>query len=222
MADRVLAVLRSIGRWVQSRRDDYVAPFVARMARTPKQQRERSRVLTDSEIAGLWNVADGPFGAAVKLLLLTGQRSTKVCSIRWEDISHSGVWTIHTEAREKGNAGKLKLPEIALDFLKSLPRFADSPYVFPGRITGHFKGLTNGQYKAEFDAKSGLTNWRIHDLRRTSRSLMSRAGIQSEIAERVLGHVIQGVEGIYNRHGYEIEKAEALEKLAALIERIIT
>jgi hypothetical protein len=51
--------------------------------------------------------------------------------------------------------------------------------------------------------------------------LMSRAGVQSEHAERVLGHAIGGVEGIYNRHTYDVEKADALTKLAALIHQII-
>jgi hypothetical protein len=51
---------------------------------------------------------------------------------------------------------------------------------------------------------------------------MSRAGVLSEHGERVLGHAIGGVEGIYDRHSYDAEKAEALRKLAALIERIVT
>ena len=71
-------------------------------------------------------------------------------------------------------------------------------------------------------AKAAISDaWHLHDLRRTARSLMSRAGVQSEHAERVLGHVIGGVEGIYDRHGYDFEKAHALEKLAALIEHIV-
>ena len=45
--------------------------------------------------------------------------------------------------------------------------------------------------------------------------------MQSEHAERVLGHAIGGVEGIYDRHSYATEKADALRKLAALIERIV-
>jgi hypothetical protein len=61
----------------------------------------------------------------------------------------------------------------------------------------------------------------LHDLRRTARSLMSRAGVPSEHAERVLGHIIPGVEGTYNRHAYSDEKAVALARLAALIETII-
>ena len=50
---------------------------------------------------------------------------------------------------------------------------------------------------------------------------MSRGGVQSEHAERVLGHAIGGIEGIYNRHSYDVEKADALRKLAALVERIV-
>ena len=50
---------------------------------------------------------------------------------------------------------------------------------------------------------------------------MSRAGIRPDIAERVLGHAIAGVEGVYDRHKYEAEKADALKKLAHLVETII-
>ena len=50
---------------------------------------------------------------------------------------------------------------------------------------------------------------------------MSRAGIRPDISERVLGHVIKGVEGIYDRHAYTEEKAHALKALAGLIDRIV-
>jgi integrase len=63
--------------------------------------------------------------------------------------------------------------------------------------------------------------WVLRDLRRTARSLMSRAGVSSDIAERVLGHVIPGVRGVYDRHAYEAEKRDALERLAGVIERIL-
>ena len=61
----------------------------------------------------------------------------------------------------------------------------------------------------------------LHDLRLTARSLMSRAGVTSEHAERVLGHVIGGVEGVYDRHSYMDEKAAALDRLARLIDLIV-
>jgi hypothetical protein len=50
---------------------------------------------------------------------------------------------------------------------------------------------------------------------------MSRAGVRPDIAERVLGHVIGGVEGVYDRHSYLDEKADALRKLAALIQNVV-
>jgi hypothetical protein len=45
--------------------------------------------------------------------------------------------------------------------------------------------------------------------------------VPSDHAERVLGHVIAGVRSVYDRHKYEEEKRDALEKLAAMIERIL-
>jgi integrase len=56
--------------------------------------------------------------------------------------------------------------------------------------------------------------WVLHDLRRTARTLMSRAGVLADIAERVLGHVIPGVRGVYDRWAYLEEKRDALERLA--------
>ncbi len=71
------------------------------------------------------------------------------------------------------------------------------------------------------DARKAMPSWVLHDLRRTARSLMSRAGVPSDIAERVLGHAIGGVRAVYDRHDFLVEKADALEKLAALVDRII-
>ena len=63
--------------------------------------------------------------------------------------------------------------------------------------------------------------WTNHDLRRTARSLMSRAGVQPNHAERALGHVIAGVQGTYDRYEYAAEKRQAFEALAAQIARIL-
>ena len=79
--------------------------------------------------------------------------------------------------------------------------------------------------KRAFDAKLAIglpiSPWAFHDLRRTARSLLSRAGVTSDIAERVMGHAIAGVEGVYDRHSYVTEKAYALNALAGLIENIL-
>jgi hypothetical protein len=50
---------------------------------------------------------------------------------------------------------------------------------------------------------------------------MARVGVADNVAERVLGHAITGVHGIYNRHDYLAEKNDALQRLATLVETII-
>jgi integrase len=221
-ADVVLSVVRAIGNWHASRNDNYTTPFVRGMSRTDPGAGRRSRVLNDDELRKVWHAAEeaGAFGALVCTLLLTGQRLGKVVSMRWDDVDADGVWTIRTEsAREKGNAGSLKLPKLALDVINAQPRFAGNPYVFAGRGAGHTNDIAAD--KAALDEVCSVSNWVLHDLRRCARSLMSRADVQPHVAERVLGHVVAGVEGIYDRHRYDDEKAAALAKLAALVERIV-
>src|SRR5262249_32534704 len=134
MADAILTTLRSIAGWQQKRDDDYTPPFVKGMRRRPKHQRQRDRILIDDELRGVWQAAGkaGQFGALVFLLLLTGQRREKILSMRWLEIDPGGVWTIPTAPREKGNPGKLQLPEAALKILEGQPRFVGNDYVFAG------------------------------------------------------------------------------------------
>jgi integrase len=112
----------------------------------------------------------------------------------------------------------LRLPPLAMKIVKAQPRMAGNPYVFPGR-SGPLAGYSDRH--AAFKALCGVDGFSLHDLRRTARSLMARAGVSSEHAERVLGHAIAGVEGIYDRHHYRDETADALKRLARLIEKIV-
>lgn len=218
-ADAVLTVLRMIGTWHRDRNDDYASPFTGIKSCVAQQDRARSRILSDGELRRVWQAAGeaGQFGAFIRLLLLTGQRFEKVRTMRWTDVSADGVWTIPTAPREKGNAGTLQLPRVAREIIHEQPRFAGNPHVLAGN-TGARRFVHHE--KRAFDKRSDTAGWRMHDLRRTARSLMSRAGVRPDIAERVLGHAVGGVEGVYDRHSYDVEKADALRKLAGLIERI--
>jgi integrase len=221
-ADHALAVVRGVMNWHESRSDDYTSPIARNMRRTDAKARKRSRILDDAELRAVWAVAkaNGTFGAIVRLALLTAQRREKLAALKWEDVTVDGVWNIATEEREKGNAGALVLPDAALDIIRSQPRVGDNPYVFAGRGDGHFRGYS--PCKRKFDKQlADLPRWTLHDLRRTARSLMARAGVRPDVGERVLGHVLTGVEGIYDRHTYRDEKAEALRRLAGLVETIL-
>jgi len=138
--------------------------------------------------------------------------------MKWADVA-DGVWQIPADEREKGNAGALPLPPQAIEIIDAQPRLGDNAYIFAGRGDGC---LDISQSKGPFDRKlAAMPRWTLHDLRRTSRSLMSRAGVRPDISERVLGHMIVGVEGVYDRHSYRDEKAAALRRLAALIDAIV-
>ena len=66
-----------------------------------------------------------------------------------------------------------------------------------------------------------VEHWGFHDLRRTVRTHMSRLNVASGIAERVLNHTPQGVEAIYDRHGYLEEKLKALDTWATSVSLIL-
>jgi integrase len=220
-ADYVLAVVSGIANWYSSRHDSYISPIARRMRRSDPKSRKRARILDDDEIRAVWKAADeaGVFGAIVKTLLLTAQRREKVITMRWADISLDGEWRIPAEEREKTAGGILVLPDAVTEILKQQPHMGDNPHVFAGRGDGHFNGFSKA--KVAFDAKTKIAPWVLHDLRRTAKSLMARAGVRPDISERVLGHVIPGVEGVYDRHTYRAEKADALKRLAALVETIV-
>jgi integrase len=211
-ADAMLRVLTAMSSWWATRDDTYRVPFIRGMRRAPPVRRDR--ILSDDELRALWNTADsyGSLGTLLKLALLTAQRREKLYTMAWADIDANGVWSVPQQEREKGVGGALKLPEPALDIVRRLPRVA--PYVLYPRP--HARTLK------QFREATDVHGWTVHDLRRTARSLLSRAGVQTEISERVLGHVVGGVRGIYDRHEYFDEKAAALTKLAALIERIVS
>jgi integrase len=220
-ADFALAVFRMLANWYASRNEDYASPIVKGMRRTNPKARARSRVLSDDELREVWRVAkaNGTFGAFIRVALLTAQRREKLVTMKWADLERD-EWIIQRAEREKGTAGSLVLPDAALNIINSQPRFASNPYVFAGIGGGYIQGMS--KRKAQFDAKlSGVAPWTIHDLRRTARTLMERAGLRPDIAERVLGHAIGGVAGIYNRHQYQQEKAHALRALAGLIDNIL-
>ena len=57
---------------------------------------------------------------------------------------------------------------------------------------------------------AGLSNVRLHDLRRTLRTGLAELGVSFEVAERVLNHAMPGLQAVYNRHSYAAEKRAAL------------
>ena len=220
-ADQTLAFIRRIMSWHASRSDEFRTPIVRGMARTKPGERARQRILTDNELRAVWKAAEvstGIFGPFVQFLLLTATRRTEAAQMARSELA-GDVWAIPQERYKARLELVIPLTPLALGVLDRLPQIAGSKVVFTNDGERPFSGYSKA--KANFDKACGITDWTLHDLRRTARSLMSRAGVNADVAERCLGHVISGVRGTYDRHAYFDEKRRAFEALAALVERIV-
>ena len=219
MADVALSVLRRIFNWHALRNDDFSSPIIRGMGRTNTKERERSHVLDDAELRAIWtaSLADEVFGALVRFLLLSAARRSEAAGMRWNEVDAKGLWTLPASRSKTKSEVARPLSRAAQSILDAQPRICDHPFTLNG-VTG---AASFSWPKRRLDAASGVTGWRLHDLRRTARSLLSRAGVNPDVAERCLGHAIPGVRGIYDRHRYIDEMRHAFEALAAEIERIV-
>ena len=232
ITDRVLSVLSTMLKWHESQTDNYASPITRGMSRVNTKDIARSRILSDVEIRALWTATEqgGIYDNLVRFLMLSAQRLQKCAEAKWGDIDSGGVWVIRPDTelatREKTTAGTLPLSAAALEVVNSQPQIRGNEYIFAGQKDGHFQGYSYSKKNLDRRVLEALgaemEPWRIHDLRRSARSLMARAGVQPHIAEMTLGHVQKGIIQVYDRYTYEPEKKQALEALAGLVESIVT
>lgn len=236
MADRVLAHVRKAFNWQAARDDEFKSPIVRGMARTKPKERARKRTLTDEEIRDVWKAlesADVPacYPRYVKSLLVLATRRNESSEMNSAEID-GDLWTIPGERYKTKLDHVVPLTDQAKALIGAKPEGfkGNSWFVFS---TTEGKRPFSGFSKAKKDLdiavakirkaekREAMPRWTLHDLRRTARSLMSRAKVPADHAERVLGHVIGGVRETYDRYEYLDEKRDALEKLAGLIELIL-
>jgi integrase len=222
MADHSLAYLRRLFNWHAARSgDDFRSPIVKGMARSKPSERRRQRTLSDEELRAVWAASEpsaSPFNAFVRFLLLTAVRRNEGAGINRAEIS-SDEWIIPANRYKTKTEFLIPLSQAAREVLAAAPKVGDAHFLFSTDGKHPISGFS--KFKAEISARSGVTGWTLHDLRRTARSLMSRAGVDADHAERALGHAIGGVRGTYDRYAYREEKRRAFEALATQIDRIV-
>jgi integrase len=215
-ANRVVSLLRAVFNWWEVRNEEFRNPVVRGMM---SAEQARDRTLTDPELRAIWHVTDplpAAFTAFIRFLLLTGARRTEAAEMKWSELA-DGVWTLPAQRNKTNVELNRPLSQAALALLAELPRLGDFFFTRNGR--GAMGGIADLKYR--LDQVSGVSGYVVHDLRRTARSLLSRAGVSSDIAERALGHGPKGIEKVYNRYEYLPELRIAYEKLSALIAQIV-
>lgn len=214
-AVNILRRLKMLFNWAVDR--DLVPANPCERIRPPAKTVERDRVLTDAEIATVWQASlqlPTPYGEMYRMFLLTGQRRSEVATMCWSEVT-GDVWTIPREKVKKDRPHTVPLTSVARDVLAGLSRLPrvveDNGFVFT--TTGGKSASSNfAKIKRELDAQSGVTGWTIHDIRRTVRSKLAELGVAREVARKVLNHEDGKVDRIYNRHEYLVEKREALKR----------
>lgn len=220
-ANRVLANVRRLFSWAVER--DIINATPVAGVRPPGKERSRERVLSDDEIRAFWSACDEtgwPFGPFFQMLIVTAQRRNEVSHMRWSDIDEdSGVWSLPREWTKADRGHEVPLSPLALRILESIPNVGSFVFM-SGRVEDRpISGF--GKAKARLDEISGLSGWRLHDLRRTAGTNMARLGIPISIISRVLNHAEGGVTKIYARASYLEQKRDALGTWAGRLETII-
>ncbi len=222
-ANRALAAIKKLMNWCIDRGIIETSPVAA--LKPPTKEVARERVLTDTELAASLSAATDegfPFEQFVQLLILTGQRRGEVAGMRWSELDlDNGLWTLPAKRTKNASSHIVPLAPLAIDILKSVPRFLDSDLVFTTNGKTPISGF--GRLKERLDGAVGLEaeDWRFHDLRRTMATNMAMMRVQPHIIEAILNHksgIVSGVAAVYNRHAYLDEKREALERWAKHVE----
>lgn len=177
----------------------------------PRVPESRDRVLSESELKAVWRAtyAMSLYGPFYRLLMLTCQRRNEVTWIKYSEIDGS-TWTIPGRRTKNGKTHVVHLSQQAMDIVNSKPEFIE-------------RGLSGySRAKSTLDRLSGVSDWRIHDLRRTGATKMQEFGVLPEVIELILNHKPKGVFGIYQRHKYSKERKDALDLLGLYYESLGT
>src|SRR5258708_5018246 len=212
-ANKTLKSLKTFLRWCvgQAVLDQSPAEGVP----LPTKEVPRDRVLNDTELTQVILAARklcGPYGGIVELLALTGQRRDEVACLHWEELDLAQrIWTIPKARTKNAKAHIVHLSKQALAVLKRADQRGQLVFTLLG--TKSFQDFTHA--KRRLDQLSGVTGWRLHDLRRTCVSGMARLGVAPHVADKILNHqagTISGVAAVYQRHEFLAERRAALER----------
>lgn len=227
LANRILANLKAMFRWAVNRGLIAISPIDG--LEKPATEISRDRVPSKEELVEIWQASlkmTGPFGAAIRILVLTGQRRDEVGEMRWSELDlDRALWTLPASRTKNGQPHIIPLAPMAIEILKLIPRFSNSDFVFSTTGIRPISGWSTA--KRQIDRlinvarqevrQDGIPKkmeaWRIHDLRRAFATGMNDLGILPHVADRILNHVAKkkgGVMAVYNRAEYLNERKEAI------------
>ena len=125
---------------------------------------------------------------------------------------------------KNGREHLIPLGGLALEILASTHRVPGSPFTF-AHVGSRPSGVSKVRPAIDEIIDQEWTkdrSWRLHDLRRTTRTRLASLGIRDEVGEAILGHATKGIIGTYNVHRYLDERRVALELWEKELKRIVS
>lgn len=221
-ANRTTAYGRACYSWAVKRGKLAENPF--ERVPSPSDNGSRERVLSDDEIGAVGRSMDElgyPFGPLFKLLMLTAQRRDEVARMRWSELSTDlTTWTQPGEKTKNKQGHIVHLAPEAREVLVSLPRRTDTDFIFSTNGKTAVSGFSKAKSRlddiiAEKNAGQKISDWRLHDFRRSCVTWLAGAGFNPAVADKILNHKtatgITTVGKVYQRAEYLTERKQALE-----------
>lgn len=226
-SNRVRAVLSKLFTWANDIELIEVNPLSG--VKPAAKEASRDRVLKHDEIRRVWNAVgqEQPVVSAYfRMLFLTGLRRSEVLNAEWANIDfEKGVWSVPRTATKSGFQLDVPITDAMREILDALRAFSgETSFVFasfygpdePKPIVGTSKT------KARIARRSGVDNWRVHDIRRSVTSELGEMGVPENVQRALLGHRIPGALHHYQRGTYSLQKRQALEGWAKRLEEIVS
>jgi len=225
-ASNVLRAGRTLFSWLVSRETLEASPFAS--MKDPAGTVRRERTLGSGEISAVWHATKNigaPWDSIIRLLFLTGRRRGEVVGAGWEEFDWTNfIWTIPGD-RTKGSRRSFKpiTPFMCAELKRLGP--ADNGLIFRSRKKLSVNAVSGfSKMKRRLDQQCGVSDWRIHDIRRTVATNLGSLGVADTTIARILDHRMVGIPDVtstYNRHRYIPEMREALEMWEESLRQII-
>jgi integrase len=215
-ANHAFAAMRTFLRFCAKRR--YLKHSPIEGMSLPSRVVPRERVLEDAEMVAVYRAAEEmayPFGRIVQLCIYTGQRRGEIAALRWEYIDKDRrTITLPPSLAKNNRLHSFPYGDMTAGLLETIPDF-ECPFLFParGNNAAPFSGWSKS--KVALDKKCGISEWTLHDLRRTFATNLAGLAVAPHVVERLLNHVsgtISGVAAIYNRFSYTDEMRDAMKR----------
>ncbi|HEX3943325.1 MAG TPA: tyrosine-type recombinase/integrase [Rhizomicrobium sp.] len=211
--------IRTFLRWCANRR--YIDRSPVEGLEAPTKTIFRERVLTDDELRELIvaSTISGSYGRYIRMLAFTGIRRTEAAHLEREWVKGEAI-TIPARICKNGREHTFPFSESVAALLKELP---DTGLLFPSSTGTPFSAFSKS--KTEFDKTHNVTDWTLHDLRRTYATTLQRLGVRIEVIEALLNHISgsrAGIVGVYQRYDYRQEMREAVQKWEQHIQALLS